>query len=95
MWIEGKKARAPQLVGPWVEAIRKAYGAPDTKYVCVGECVFCSKSRGGGTQGSMAGYCFGAPYVCEYLTKDWILAGEFHVATSKYLNDLTKAVHDA
>ena len=37
VWIEGKKARAPQLVGPWVEAIRRDYGGPDTKYVCVGE----------------------------------------------------------
>ncbi|TBU38236.1 alpha/beta-hydrolase [Dichomitus squalens] len=57
-WIAGKKARAPQLVGPWVEAIRRDFGGPDTKYVCVG-------------------YCFGAPYVCEYLTKDWIVAGAF------------------
>ena len=41
-----------------------------------------------------AGYCFGAPYVCEYLTKDWILAGEFDVRTRRYLNELTKAMHD-
>ncbi|KAI1791011.1 alpha/beta-hydrolase [Ganoderma leucocontextum] len=47
-WMLRKQARAPELVGPWIEAIRNDYG-----------------------------YCFGAPYVCEFLTKDWILAGAF------------------
>lgn len=43
-WMAGKQARAPQLVGPWVEAIRRDYGSPDSKYVCVGKCAFPSQA---------------------------------------------------
>ncbi|KAI0801391.1 alpha/beta-hydrolase [Fomes fomentarius] len=57
-WLKGKQERAPVLIEPWVEAIKRDYGSSDSKYVCVG-------------------YCFGAPYVCEHLAKDWLLAGAF------------------
>ena len=45
-WLKRKQARAPELVGPWVEAIRKDYGSPDSKYVCVGEGAHSLRSWG-------------------------------------------------
>lgn len=38
------------------------------------------------------GYCFGAPYVCEHLAKDWLLAGTILRPPESFLHRLIAAM---
>ncbi|KAH9923149.1 alpha/beta-hydrolase [Epithele typhae] len=67
-WVEPHVKRAPEVTKPWLEQVRKRYGA------C--RLVTCSRGRilirlGG------AGNCFGAPFVMNVLAQDWAIAGAF------------------
>ncbi|KAI0701266.1 alpha/beta-hydrolase [Cerioporus squamosus] len=76
-WVKAKQERAVTLIPPWVETIKKDFGAYLLEVWLNMTSLTGTLSGREDTQYFCVGYCFGAPYVMEHLTKDWIRAGAF------------------